>query len=324
MRPSLPIVAVAVVAALACRCGGGGGGPSDDADASLDTAADTLADPTADPPADPQSDTAGDPSWEDPAPDTEEDPVSAIHEEDGTGPAIWHPAPGTSWQIQFSGTPVDTSLDVTMYDIDLFDTPDGTFEALRADGRIVVCYFSAGSWEDWRDDRDDFPAAALGNDLDGWPGERWLDTRDPTVREIMRARLDVAVARGCDGVDPDNMDGYTNDPGFPLDYDTQLDYNRFIAAEAHARGLGVGLKNDLDQIGDLVDDFDWQLNEECFDYVECDAVLPFVEAGKAVFQIEYGGAGLAATICPQANAMDLDTLIKNLDLDAWRIPCRGP
>lgn len=75
-----------------------------------------------------------------------------------------------------------------------------------------------------------------------------MDTRDATVRNIMKARLDMASSKGCDGVDPDNMDGYTNDPGFPLTYATQLNYNRFIAAEAHARSLSVGLKNDLEQV----------------------------------------------------------------------------
>jgi len=59
-------------------------------------------------------------------------------------------------------------------------------------------------------------------------------------------------------------------------------YNRKIAEWAHARNLSVGLKNDLDQIEDLVDDFDWALNEECFAYAECDLLLPFVEKNKAV------------------------------------------
>lgn len=217
---------------------------------------------------------------------------------------------------------MDTSLDVQMYDIDLFDVPAATIEGLHADGRVVVCYFSAGSWEEWRDDASSFPAGALGNDLEGWAGERWLDVRDATVRQIMRDRLDLAAARGCDGVEPDNVDGYMNDPGFDLGYDDQLDYNRFLAREAHLRGLSVGLKNDLDQIGDLVDEFDWALNEECFSYDECDALAPFIEAGKAVFQVEYGAASLADTVCPQANGRDFDTLIKNWDLDAWRVACR--
>jgi len=209
-----------------------------------------------------------------------------------------------------------------MYDIDLFDVPQASIDALHAEGRIVICYFSAGSREDWRDDAARFPSSALGNDLDGWPGERWLDTRDATVRDLMAERLDLAVAKDCDGVEPDNVDGYANDPGFPLNPATQLDYNRFLAVEAHARNLSVGLKNDLDQVPQLLADFDWALNEECFQWDECNLLLPFIEAGKAVFQVEYGDAALADTICPQANALDFDSLIKNLDLDAWRIACR--
>jgi hypothetical protein len=240
---------------------------------------------------------------------------------DESEPEIWRPAPGTSWQWQLTGT-IDTQVDVEMYDIDLFEAPQDVIDQLHAQGRVVICYFSAGSREDWRPDAGDFPGSAVGNELDGWPGERWIDTRDETVRSIMSARMDLAVDKSCDGVEPDNVDGYTNDPGFPLFYPDQLEYNRFLAEQAHARGLSVGLKNDLDQVDDLIDSFDWALNEECFSWDECDLLLPFIQAGKAVFHVEYGGAGLADTICPQANALDFDTLIKNWDLDAWRVPCR--
>jgi hypothetical protein len=237
------------------------------------------------------------------------------------GPGIWHPAPGTSWQWQLSGT-IDTSVDVTMYDIDLFDTPRATIDALRAAGRVVICYFSAGSLEDWRPDAGDFPRAAVGLPLDGWDGEWWIDVRSAAIRQIMRARLDLAVDKGCDGVEPDNVDGYANDSGFDLRPADQIDYNRHLAAEAHARGLSIGLKNDLDQVPELVGDFDWALNEECFAYDECDTLLPFLRTGKAVFQVEYGGAQLAQQVCPRANALDFDSLIKKLELDAWRIACR--
>src|SRR5687767_3273706 len=76
------------------------------------------------------------------------------------GVTWWQPAPGTSWQWQLTGT-IDTSLDVVMYDVDLFDAPDDVLTRLRADQRIVICYFSAGSHEDWRPDAADFPAAAI-------------------------------------------------------------------------------------------------------------------------------------------------------------------
>jgi hypothetical protein len=211
-------------------------------------------------------------------------------------------------------------VNATAYDIDLFDTPAATIAALHTAGRKVICYFSAGSYEDWRPDAKQFPAAAIGNALDGWPGEAWIDTRSAAVRSIMQARMDMAVSKGCDAVDPDNVDGYTNDPGFPLTASTQLDYNTFLAAAAHARGLAAGLKNDLDQVKSLVTSFDFAVNEQCQQYKECDLLKPFITAGKPVFGIEYKGT--PSTVCAAANAANFDTLIKTLDLDATRNACR--
>lgn len=239
----------------------------------------------------------------------------------GAPRAVWSPAPGTSWQWQLSGA-IDLSVDARMYDVDLFDAPVATIDALHGAGRIVICYFSAGSYEEWRTDADRFPAEAIGNPLEGWPGERWIDVRAAAVRAIMRDRLDLAVEKGCDGVEPDNTDGYENDDGLGLASGDALDYLQWLAGEAHARGLSIGMKNTLDHVEALVDVFDWALNEECFAYAECDRMLPFVRAGKAVFQVEYGDATLADQVCPRANGLDLDTLIKGWDLDAWRIACR--
>lgn len=233
---------------------------------------------------------------------------------------IWHPTPGTRWQLQFSGD-LDTSFDVAMYDIDLFDTPQSLIDTLHNDGRIVICYFSAGSHEDWRPDAAQFPAEVLGAPLEGWEGERWLDVRRiDLLTPVMTARLDLAVQKRCDGVDPDNVDGYANETGFPLTGDDQLAFNRWLAQEAHARGLSIGLKNDLNQIPQLVSDFDWALNEQCFEYDECETLLPFIEADKAVFGVEY--TGNPDVFCPQANALNLDWLYKHLELDAYRVACR--
>lgn len=239
----------------------------------------------------------------------------------GTGSGVFSPAPGTDWQWQLTGT-LDTSIDVPVYDVDLIETKDDELAKLKADGRKVICYFSAGSFEPYRPDASAFAMADLGNELDGWPGERWLDTRSAAVRDIMKARLDVAKARGCDAVEPDNVDGYLNDPGFPLTAQTQLDYNEFIAAEAHARGLSVGLKNDLEQVAELEPFFDWALNEECFEYEECDVYTrTFIAANKAVFHAEYVPASELSKVCAVTKPLQLSTLVKNLDLDAYRLPC---
>ena len=254
------------------------------------------------------------------APDGAVTPDGAIAP-DGAMPGVWHPMPGTSWQWQLSGT-IDTSFDVAMYDIDMFEAPQQTIDALHNAGRKVVCYVDAGTWEPNRPDSSQFDAAVQGSVVQGWPDEKWLDIRAASVTTLIDARIDLAMTKRCDGVELDNVDGYANTSGFPLTAADQLAFNGGLAAHAHARGLSVGLKNDLDQIPDLLADFDWALDEQCFQYSECDALTPFITAHKAVFEVEYGAPSLSTTICPMANARDFDTLIKNLALDAPRTACR--
>jgi hypothetical protein len=221
--------------------------------------------------------------------------------------------PGTSWQMQITGN-VDTSHNAQIYDIDLFDASQAAIDALHTKGRTVICYFSAGSWEDWRPDAGAFPASVIGKS-NGWPGEKWLNIADlNTLGPIMAARLDRAVQRGCDGVDPDNVDGYANNTGFNLRAVDQLVYNEFLATQAHLRGLLVGLKNDVDQARDLVDYFDFAVNEQCQEYSECTGLDPFIAHKKLVMQIEYSLA--PAQFCPQAIAANRDAQKKTLDLDS--------
>ena len=230
----------------------------------------------------------------------------------------WQPKPGTSWQWQLQGE-LDTSFTVDAYDIDLFDTSKSTIDALHRDGRKVVCYFSAGSFEAWRPDAQTFPAAVKGKKMDGWD-ELWLDVRKlDQLAPIMKARLELAAIKGCDAVEPDNVDGYANDTGVALSYQDQLAYNRFLASEAHKRDLSIGLKNDLEQIEDLEPDFDFAVNEECYQYDECDLLTPFVRAGKAVFGAEYDAS--LSQFCPVAKKLQLSIIKKRLDLGSYREAC---
>lgn len=244
----------------------------------------------------------------------------------------WRPQLGDDWQWQLTtadGGELNLGYDVAIYDLDLFDVPSSTIESLHGDGRHVLCYLSAGSFEAWRPDAERFSKASKGKTLDGWPGERWLDVRDPEVFEIMISRLDLAVAKGCDGVEPDNVDGYTNATGFPLSADDQLAFNRNLANAAHRRGLAVALKNSGDQAVELEPYFDLELNEQCHQYDECEQLTPFIDAGKPVLNAEYTKADtaeaadeLAAEICPAATSARLETLILPWDLDdAFRVAC---
>ena len=70
---------------------------------------------------------------------------------------------------------------------------------------------------------------------------------------------------------------------------------------------------------DLLPYFDWALNEQCFEYAECETLLPFIEAGKPVFNVEYELE--PGEFCEAAKASNFNSLRKNLDLGAWREAC---
>ncbi len=207
-----------------------------------------------------------------------------------------------------------------MYDVDLFETPVATIQALHASGKKVVGYFSAGSSENWRPDFSSFLASDMGNNLAGWAGERWLDTQSSNVRTIMLARLDLAVSKGFDGVEPDNVEGYANNSGFTLTGATQLKFNRFLATEAHNRGLAVALKNDVDQVVALSPDFDFAVNEQSHEFNECDVYAVFINNNKPVFNAEYNSlyvtdASARQALFTDAQARKFHTLVLPLALD---------
>jgi hypothetical protein len=203
-------------------------------------------------------------------------------------------------------------------------------------GKKVICYFSAGSYENWRDDASCFTPQDKGAGLDGWAGEQWLDTDSHNVRSIMLGRLDLAVSKGCDGVDPDNVDGYDNPGnGFNLTEAQAISYVSFLADAAHARNLSVGLKNAGEIAGSVIDKVDWEVNEECIARQNCGDYSLFIPAGKPVFNIEYPPEShinsdwtsaeetdrCEAAADPQNDAVGFSTILKQYELDEWIMTC---
>lgn len=230
----------------------------------------------------------------------------------------WRPAVGLSWQWQLSG-PLDTTVPADVYDIDMFDNTADAVSLLHRLGRKVIGYIDVGSWESFRPDAARFPDDVKGLG-DGWPGERWLDIRRVDVLQpLMAARMRECATKGFDGVEPDLMDGFENDTGFPLTSGDQLRYNRLIAALAHSFGLAVGLKGDVEQAATLLPDFDFAVNEQCVQYDECDLLVPFIAAGKPVFHAEYSLT--IQQFCPQTTPLGFSSIRKHLDLGAWRQAC---
>jgi len=223
-----------------------------------------------------------------------------------------------TFYIQLNGK-LREDIPATVYIVDLFDTPERKIKNLKEKNKKVICYFNAGAYEDWREDRDKFDKKDIGKPLDDWEGEYWLNINSDKVRKIMVERMKLAKKKGCDGVDPDNVDAYLHDTGFDITYYEQLEYNIFLSKNAHKLGLSIGLKNDLEQVKDLVGYFDFAVNEECHQYNECHLLEPFIKDNKPVVNIEYDEKFLYPPyrdeLCEDAKARKFRTLVMPLELD---------
>jgi hypothetical protein len=254
-------------------------------------------------------------------------PPTGTNNTNSTSGTFWRPVAGESWQIVLQYSLNDTSLNVSVYDIDLFDNPESTIQELHSQNRKVLCYFSAGSYEDWRPDANEFKKSDYGKELDGWPGEYWLNTSSVNVRKIMSERLSLAASKGCDGVDPDNIDAFDNSNGLGLTEEDAINYLTFLAIGAHGLNMSIGLKNAASIVNQTIDMMQWEVNEQCVAKNECQLFQPFIQAGKPVFHIEYpdSAPSISSTVkkefCGGDGTAGFSTLLKDMGLDNWVETC---
>jgi len=249
---------------------------------------------------------------------------------------LWRPSINATWQIVLkeplalptAASPISPS--VSIFDIDLFTNNASIIATLHGLQKRVICYFSAGSYEPDRPDSSSFQPGDMGKELDGWPGEKWLDIRisNANVRDIMKKRIQLASEKGCDAIDPDNVDGYQNDNGLDLTKQDSVDFMTFLSAEASSYNMSIGLKNAGDIIPDVLNITHFSVNEQCVQYDECDTFAQFVTAGKPVFHIEYPDGApkveekVVSKDCGQV-AEGFSTVLKKIDLDGWVEYCDG-
>jgi len=235
------------------------------------------------------------------------------------GGGWWIPPQQLTWYWQLTGK-VNDDHAVAAYDIDGFENSAAEVAKLHGQGKHVICYIDVGTAEDFRPDYSEFPRSLLGRS-NGWPGERWLDIRQLGVLEpIMTTRFQMCKEKGFDAVEPDNIEGYANNSGFPLTAQEQLTYNEWVAGEVHSLGMAVLQKNDGEQTEQLKPYFDGALTEQCNQYRECADFQPYLGAGEPVLNAEYGLS--TRRFCATDNAAGIMGVRYNLALNGKRFePC---
>jgi hypothetical protein len=216
--------------------------------------------------------------------------------------------------------------------------------AIHNRGAHAICYMSAGTAERFRPDYHDYVRfdrshhhSLIGKPFSRrFPNEYWLNLRnDRGQRDFILRRVEARTRKcaraGFDGVEYDVVDAYAQGKrvtGWRISAHNQLVFDEALARIAHRNGLSVALKNDLGQVPKLAPQFDYAINEQCFEYHECTnnpapGYRAFTRAGKAVFQVEYEVP--PSRFCPDAARLGIDSIKKasdfSLNARPWK-PCR--
>lgn len=212
------------------------------------------------------------------------------------------------WQI---GASSDSAISVPagakLIDLDGFNTSAAKVAELKSKGYYTVCYINAGSWESYRPDASKYPDYLKIQQDPDWAGEYFLDVTDvfksgSALAPILQARFKMCKDKGFDALEPDNLQNDENVSGGRVTTQQQIDFNGWVADQAHAAGLAVFQKNGPDKIllkdrtgKMMVEKFDGILNEECQQYSECGPLAEYTKRGKLALNVEYSTALNCAT-----------------------------
>jgi hypothetical protein len=232
------------------------------------------------------------------------------------------PDPGADWDWQLSEN-ISSPRGVQVFDVDPDNVTAAQIAALRLAGIYTICYVSVGTMETYRDDHNDFPRKVIGWKYEDWPDEYFLDIRENDVAVIMAIRFAKCAAKGFNAVEPDNLDVYQNKSGFDITAEDTLEYIDNLIYAAHNVGLEIGQKNVGELTPYLVDKLDFVITESCYQDGWCDEVLPYIKAGKPVFDAEYTDRPINFNkACKYAENMGISMILKDRDLTSTRRVCK--
>jgi len=228
--------------------------------------------------------------------------------------ARWKATVGLTWNYILGDESFDLSKEkATVIDIDYKKSAD-VIQKYHNAGKKVICYFSGGTIEEWRDDFKDFKAVSglVKNTYGDWPDEYWLDIRVSGLKPLLKKRMQIAYDKKCDGIEVDNLDGYSVNKGhWDVKESDAIEFAKWLANTAHEVGISIGLKNVPDLIGKLESYYDFAINESCANHNECYLYKPFLNNNKAVFGITYGNFDTKLnSLCKNLDGLNISMIVK--------------
>ncbi|ORX86131.1 hypothetical protein BCR32DRAFT_199279 [Anaeromyces robustus] len=232
--------------------------------------------------------------------------------------AIWVPKQGTTWNYVLKGGEHINVSKETAQVVDLDFTHKSKISELHSKGIKAICYFSGGTLESFRDDKDQYYKVdgLIKTKYEEFSDEIWLDHRKEGLKPLIENRIKRAVSNGCDGLEIDNLGGYKHKEvqkwSDPLTEEDTVRFARWLAKTVHSYGLSIGLKNVLSIVDIVGDDFDYAINESCVVYNECKRYKNFLKKGKAVFGVTYDGVSSNQKgLCSNLNGLGISMIVKS-------------
>ena len=235
------------------------------------------------------------------------------------------------WDYQIGagdGASISLPNGANLIDVDGFTTSATRVAQLKAQGAYTLCYIDAGSYEPGRPDSASYPSYLKLQQDPNWPAEYFLDVTDvfkpnSILATILRNRFQMCKDKGFDALDPDNLQNDENVSGGKITTQQQIDFNGWVADEAHKIGLAAFQKNGPDKIllKDrtglmMVEKFDGIVNEECQQFGECSSLNEYVNRGKPALNIEY----IINPDCTLSDQLNINTIRRDLGLSAPNNP----
>jgi endo-alpha-1,4-polygalactosaminidase (GH114 family) len=238
----------------------------------------------------------------------------------------WRPATGISFDWELDDITKGDIFSGDVVDVDAFTTTAETVLSLHAKGKKVIAYISAGTLEDDRPDAVLLPNDVIGKIYPEWPKEKWLDIRQlDKLKPWLNSRFNMIINKGFDGVEPDNMDGFTNETGFDIQISDTKKYADYLIGLAHSNGLSIGQKNIPELTVDYAAKFDWALTEDAFNQGWQNTMVDYILKNKPVFAVEYTDKTnqqvFHDVVCPKAKTLGFTAILKKRNLDKWVDKC---